>query len=238
MAENDLNDLSRLEKELAAEPPQKAKLKKKKKGAGRSASQPEILWTVRLEQRWIWVRNHLREILGGLKSTDRPTRRMSALFLLSFVALIFVAGYGAVYFFNAGKNTAEKFENNEQAKSLSELFKKQAEEAKRRNTLQTLGTFTVELKAVPGITRPVGVTNLAIVEMVVECDSRETCVYVEDNVDAARNQVTNVFVAVDRDDLLSREGKRKIKKQVTEKLNLWLPHGRIESLFFSKLVLS
>jgi flagellar basal body-associated protein FliL len=50
--------------------------------------------------------------------------------------------------------------------------------------------------------------------------------------------MTNVFVALDREDLLSREGKRKLKNIIIKKLNGWLPHGKVEDLHYSKLLVS
>ena len=59
----------------------------------------------------------------------------------------------------------------------------------------------------------------------------------QDNLDQVRNQITNVLLPLERDQLLSREGKKKLKKALIERLNVWLPKGKVDDVFFSKLLL-
>lgn len=81
-------------------------------------------------------------------------------------------------------------------------------------------------------------TNIAELELVVECDSPDTHTYIEENLVQARNQLTDIFLSMERDDLLSREGKRKLKKRLIERLNGWMPRGKIQNVFFAKLVVA
>ncbi len=206
--------------------------KKKKSGP------PDVLWTVKLERRLHALSDGAREIFGGLVSRDAWMRRMSFLFVLSCVGLGTVIWMAAERYREQALLAGKGVEEDDTATNLGNLFGRTAEEAKRKYTIQNIGEFTVELRKAEGDLKVPGVINLAEVELVVECDSKQTCVYVEEHLAQARNQVTNVFVALDREALLSREGKRKIKKMMVEKLNLWLPHGKIENLFFSKLIIS
>jgi flagellar basal body-associated protein FliL len=121
---------------------------------------------------------------------------------------------------------------------VAEFIAKQAEEAKRRNTTLNLGDFIVELKFAPGEVRPRGVMNMAELQIVIECDVKETCVYIDTNLVQVRNELTNVFVAIDREEVMSLEGKKRLKKILMERLNMWLPKGRVQSLFFAKFVVA
>jgi flagellar basal body-associated protein FliL len=95
---------------------------------------------------------------------------------------------------------------------VGEFFGKQAEEARRRHTTMLLGEFVVELKQIAGEKKISGSLGLVELEIVIECDIRETCQYIAQNIIQARNQVTNVFTALDRDEFMTLDGKKRIKK--------------------------
>jgi flagellar basal body-associated protein FliL len=228
-------DLAALEKELAESSgnnkQEQSGKKKKKKG-------PSVLWTVKLGIFLTARRSEVAEVLRGLRSKDRPTRRMAALFVVSFVALLGVMSVStARWWQQRSERLRIERETDEESRQLGEFLKKQADNARVRNTLQGIGAFTVELAPVPGKKNAPGVMNLAEIELVVECDVRETCAYVESKATEVRNQVTGVFTVLDREEVLSKDGKRKLKRRLIEKINMWLPKGKIQNVYFSKLVL-
>jgi flagellar basal body-associated protein FliL len=249
-ATDQLQDLAKLEKELAddkantakpAKPAGKGKEKDSKKKAKAKAKKPDLLWTVRLEKIWDAVRVRVVEIFHGLRSPDRPTRRMSLLFFLCFLGVFAVFGAAIHRYLKIREiriELARSARVDEGAEHFGEFVRKQAAEAKHKSSLMGLGQFTVELKPVPNQKVVPGVVNMAEVELVIECDSKETREYIEDNLAQARNQVTDVLFLLDREAVLTREGKRKLRKTLIEKLNLWLPKGKVEELYFSKLVVS
>jgi flagellar basal body-associated protein FliL len=225
-------DLAALEKELSAGgAAPKGKGGKKKKAAATGTS-----WVVRWGRVLGYWRDQVREVLSGLGSPDRPTRRMAFLFLLSAVGLVGSTALTLRHVWKVARPPAAT--STELGGNLGSFLSRQAEEARLKYTMQTLGTFTVELAPVPGRKAAPGVMNLAEVEVVVECDVKETCAYIDDRQPDARSQLVNVFTVLDREEVLSREGKRRLKKRLIDKLNLWLPKGKIENLYFSKLVLS
>lgn len=248
-----LQDLARLEKELEAKQDEKpasteGKGAKPAKSAGKGKGKkkakpdkPQVLWTVRVEQAWDAVRVRVVEIFRGLRSPDRPTRRMSLLFFASLLGIAVVFGAAVGRYFAIRRIRLELSRSShvdEGAAHFGEFVRKQAEENKHKSSLMSLGQFTVELKPVPN-QRPVpGVVNMAEVEFAIECDNKETRDYIEDNLAQARNQVTDVLFDLDREAILTREGKKKLRKALIEKLNLWLPKGKVEDLYFSKLVVS
>jgi flagellar basal body-associated protein FliL len=204
--------------------------KQKKKADGPSAMS-------RLARKIGGISAEIREIRQGLRSPDQPTRRMSIFFFLSLVGMAIVVGVAAKRFYDLKHEQFMAQERAMEAK-MGEFFAKQAEEAKRKGTTQSLGQFILELKPIPNQRQVPGVVNMAEVELVAQCDERDTCTYIEENIARVRNEVTNIFVAFDRDELLSREGKKRIKKSLLDKLNLWLPKGKIEEIYFSRLVIS
>jgi flagellar basal body-associated protein FliL len=195
------------------------------------------LWIHQVERLFTGASTQIKEIGRGLQSPDRATRRMSLLFFVSLTGAVALVGF-AVHQVGWKSLLTRKSGPDAAGKNIGEFIGKQADEARRVMSTALLGQFTLELKPVPGQERVHGVMNMAEVELVVECDNPESCGYVLSNLTQVRNQVTNVFVEIEREDLLSKEGKRKIKRALMEKLNRWLPKGRIENLYFSKVVVS
>lgn len=163
---------------------------------------------------------------------------MAAFFALSLLGVVVMGGAMIRYLWIRTGATAIVTDDTETGKHLGEFLQRQSEEAKAKTLVQSLGSFTVELKAIPGSLSAPGVMNLAQVEIVVQCDTKETCAYIDRNQAPAKNQVIGVFISLDRDELLSREGKKRLRRKLIERLNSWLQNGRIEDVFFSKLIVS
>jgi len=185
------------------------------------------------------------EVFRGLRSPDGPTQRMSIFFFLTLFVLV---GLG---FLTVQRSIRQRHEREASvAAAKEEAADKSAEaallgnpeafkETARSTSMLDLGAFTIELKAVPGHPpKKGGFMNMAEVQLVIECDSQETHTYIEENLVQARSQVTDIFLSMDREELLSREGKRKLKKRLMERLNGWIPRGKVQNVFFSKLVVA
>jgi flagellar basal body-associated protein FliL len=212
----------------AAKPKKAAQPKKQSKGK---------LWTTRLQQNLKDMRGQIVEVFRNLRSPDAPTRRMARFFVLSLAGLALVS-LTTLHYVWVARHMMTSFGNDDQGKNLGEFLQRQADEAHAKNTAISLGSFTVELKALPDSKPAPGVMNLAEIELTVQCDSREACTYVSDHLAQAKNQITGIFIALNRDDLLSHDGKKRLVRQILDRLNEWLPQGRIDNLFFSKLVVS
>jgi flagellar basal body-associated protein FliL len=180
----------------------------------------------------------IAEVLAGLKSPDKPTRNGAILFVVSLCGIVFVMGLAGVHVWEDRKNIQVQMNQSEQGKNLDEFIKKQAEEAKKKYSMQTLGTFTIQLKTIEGQKPAPGVMNLAEIEVQAKCDEVETCQRLEEGSAQVRNEITSSLGPMDRDVLLTKEGKSRLKKKLLDRLNAWLPKGKIEELYFSKLVIS
>lgn len=191
------------------------------------------------------TRQGFGDLVESLRSPDAPTRRTAVYFFVSLAAAIWVSFYGVRYLLAPEPMVAGRASNANNEADLGENFgeflEKQAQEAKWKNTTLGLGDFIVDLKKNPEeakLPRARGVMSIAHVEIFVECDSRETCEYIETASVQARSHVTNALIQVERDDLMTKDGKKKIKKAVIDRLNSWLPKGKIENVFISKLIIS
>jgi flagellar basal body-associated protein FliL len=194
-------------------------------------------WTQKVEKRWSYFCKNFSDVAGGLWDRDRSTRRMSAFFLISAAGAIFIASIALErYSQYRHKSTTTKVTDG--VEKIGEFLGKQAEEAKRRHTTMNLGSFIIELKTPAGTEKRRGVLNTAEIEIVLECDNKDTCHYVDENHIQAKNQITNVLVPMERDELMSLDGKKKIKKALIEKLNSWLPKGKVENLYFASLIVT
>jgi flagellar basal body-associated protein FliL len=178
------------------------------------------------------------EVLAGLKSPDKATRNGAILFVVSLCGIAFVMGLAGMHVWEDRKNIQVQMNQSEQGKNLDEFIRKQAEETKKKYSMQILGTFTIQLKMIEGQKPAPGVMNLAEIEIQAKCDVVETCQALEDGSAQVRNEITSSLGPMDRDELLTKEGKRRLKKKLLDRLNAWLPHGKIEDLYFSKLVIS
>lgn len=176
----------------------------------------------------------IMEVLAGLKSPDKPTRNGAMLFVASLCGIAMVVILAGVHFYQVRKALLVRAETDH----LEEYMKKQAEEAKKTFTTQALGTFTIQLKPIADQKPAPGVMNLAEVDIDARCDEKETCDLLKDGSEKVRNEVTTALGPMDRDELYSKEGKARLKKRILERLNAWLPKGKVEELYFSKLVIS
>jgi hypothetical protein len=106
-------------------------------------------------------------------------------------------------------------------------------------TLLDLGRFSIQLKGEPNaqaLRANGSKAGLADVSLVLECDSPETYEYLEQRSAQVRNEITGALDAVDREELLSRLGKNRLKSRVKDQVNGWLPKGKVLNVYISGLM--
>ncbi len=200
-------------------------------------------WTFYVEQAYKGFRSLFLEAWQGVKSPDFPFRGMSFIFLGSVLGIFLVVLQG--WHHHKEKNSLlqrKPAQVDITAKNLNEFLEKQAEEAKRKYTLLGLGNFLVELKKNENLKEVKGVVNMAELELFVECDSKKTCDFLSNHVQESRDQLTNVFTAIDRDEFMTKDGKSKIRRAIVDRLTGWvrgwIRDGKIQNAYFSKFVVS
>ena len=177
------------------------------------------------------------KIFKSIHSPDAPTRKASFLFLFSFFSLFVTLTSGIGVILNK-KYQLKKLEEKRQKENQFEKIENDFDQVRIKNILFLLGSFTLDLKNIPNRKRIPGVLNMAELEIVLLCDSKETHKFLEKNQKQAQSEVTNLFILTDREELMASAGKRRIKKIILHKLNEWLPHGKIEEVYFSKLIIN
>jgi flagellar basal body-associated protein FliL len=171
-------------------------------------------------------------LAGGLFAKDWRTRWWTLAFYLS------CTGVGLVLYWGHLKlHPVTIDDKSEQAARIGQFFEKQKAGAERREATLELGSFTIELKPLEGAV-PKGVVNLAELSLVASCSSREICSFLEARMELVRDQVSSVFVYTERDELMTPQGKRRIKAQIIRKLNALLPSGTVNEIYITKLLLS
>ena len=143
------------------------------------------------------IKEGFAEAWAGLRSVDRPTRRMSIVFYLSLVGVAFT-------FYGFGKYVMASREQDRVA--LMETQRKAAEEKAKADELrrmrepppyQTMGTFSLELREVEGVARSSGL-RAAEMEIVLACSELEACEWIKANLDRARGELGPLFTPTER----------------------------------------
>lgn len=193
---------------------------KKKKKQGRAGTSP-------LKEGWA----ALVLVIKSISSPDYPTRRMTVFFYLAVAGIVVSAALG-VYRWKFLRSDPPLSEKDKVALQLAKMLKAHTEEAKKKQATTNLGIFTVEVK------RGNASAGQAELEIVAECNSTDTCEFVEGNLTRARDEISSVLVALDREEILSREGKIKIQRLIIERLNKLLPRGKVINLYFSRFIVT
>ena len=105
--------------------------------------------------------------------------------------------------------------------------------------MHSLGTFVIELTPAPKKAIKSVQLDVAEVEVVAECENEAVCELLEQRPNEARDAVVSAFSPVSRMELLSPDGKRRLKKKIMQRLNLFvIREGRVRRIFFGKLLVS
>lgn len=211
--------------------------KAKKKAPAKKAKVP---LSKRLQNGLKAVQEGAVDIFRSVRSPDQATRKMAIFF---FACLLLGLFFGVRIIQHYRREQVQRREQQllaeKNAKSFQEFLEKERGEQEHKKTfMKSLGDFTLELSPDPG-KLPKGVVNVAQIELVAECDTKETADYLERNLAPARDQVNQVLIAVRRDELFLKDGKDKIRKDVAEKLNKWLKgSGKVEGVYIPRLVIN
>ena len=194
---------------------------------------PEVVPQLHLEKA-------LETVLFAPVSKDRYSRRMSVLFFLASLAALTTTVMIWVHYRNkpAGKHVKTAFE--EGSENLGEFLKKEADISRERASWTVMGSFLVQLTTPETRSgqKIKGVFNLAELELVAQCDLKATCEYVDNNLTLFRDKIMDILHNVERDEIMTAEGKRKMKVAILARMNSLLPKGKIREIYFTKFLLS
>jgi flagellar basal body-associated protein FliL len=184
-------------------------------------------------EKLVALREFIRELYRCLRSPDAPTRRGAIVFFIAgtlWVGVCIVAVYQIRLIFHLPQNM--DLQNAEKEAAARRLEKEKTfHEAKP--LMFRAGSFEIQMKE-HGRPR-VGSVSVAELEVVVQCSTEATCHYLEANTVGLKDQVAAIFLPIEREELMSVEGKERLKLEITNKVNRWLPSGKIEKVYFSRL---
>jgi flagellar basal body-associated protein FliL len=215
----------------------KAKPKGSAKGTGKKKKKKKK-WQPPI--RWSDVQAFWKEVARALRSTDGPTRRMAIVFWISIVGAGWTGAwtFKRVFFPAKPPPPVPTALELEQQRILDEFLAKQREDAQRAVGQLLLGSFTFSLQEIPGEPKARGAQNLAEVEISIECDSTETCSRIEASMTSLRDQILAAFSGLDREAVMSTLGRTRMKETVLLKLNQFIGKGRVQKVFFTKLIVN
>ncbi|MGE0616182.1 MAG: flagellar basal body-associated protein FliL [Bacteriovoracia bacterium] len=184
-----------------------------------------------LKKRLGSIRETVTDLFKGLGSKDRATRKMSVFFVLSLVGALATTAVATHLILSRSKG-------EKHGEQLGKFLNKQKEAAEHRIHTFEMGKFLVEVTPPEGAGRPApGIVNMAEIVIVIECEEKSACTYVENHLTQARDQVATAFTALEQADLMTILGKQKLKAKILQKLNSWLPGGKIRRVYFSNVII-
>ena len=215
----------------------KARREARKKAKGSSGK--DGVWAAKQAEKGRQLLTEFKNLFGAFVSPDPLTRRMAHFLVLCLMGIVIIGFYASrriAFFRHFGKNMT--IGSDEQAKNLGEFFAKQSSLNAARLVTVAMGSFVVELKEPANYKKIPGYMNMAELDIVLDCDVRTTANFIQEHMPQARDQMTNVFIATEKDQFLSSEGKKRLRRALLEKLNAWLPKGKVKELYFNKLLIS
>lgn len=187
----------------------------------------------------------LVEVSYSTQSEEKEERVMGRVAVVATALALFLAILGVVYVL-AVKGRMHPDEIAE-AERLRLYMEQQAALAKQKKVTRALGVYQVEVKrpaseipqaSEPGAQPLLGPQVMAEFEIVIECDYEEACAYLDRNSDLMRSEINAVLLPMEREEVMSRDGRDKIKKTILQRLNALLPSGHIEGVYFTMFMVN
>jgi flagellar basal body-associated protein FliL len=166
---------------------------------------------------------------------------MSVVFYVTLVGVGFTF-YGFGKYVMAGRERDRLALVEKERIAAAELLR-QEELRKMREPppYQTMGTFSLELREVEGVTKTSGL-RAAEMEIVLACSDIAACDWIKSNVDRARGELGPLFTPTDREKILSTGGKRAFREEIRDTLNRLLEErgikGKIIEVLFPRFIVT
>ena len=177
---------------------------------------------------------NIPEMLRSLESPDSATRKMALLYLLSLLGLLSLLSFSTVLLVKK-VHQVQTLKAQKQAQLEMERLKAEAE-AQSGDYVVNLGSLTIDLKPIEPTTTRVGIKNVARLEVHLRCDTLKAKKLIEERQPQVKDLILDLLIGIDREELLSYAGKRRLKSLMMQKMNAWLPYGKIEDVLFSDLL--
>lgn len=178
------------------------------------------------------------EISVTLLKDSWTGRKWAGIFFLSAVAFSVLWVLLGFQIYERWQDSRKNQKKEIAGEQLNKFLEKEKEEKSLLQSRLELGRFLIELLPDPNLPANTPVTlNLAEVHITIECDSRETCKSLETQMTQIKDQLTNVLLPMDRNVLLTAQGKLDLRENIKQRLNRWLKSGKIENVYFTTLTI-
>jgi hypothetical protein len=187
-------------------------------------------------------------VFRGRKDPDKKTRVVTYFFFFFFLLSFLLAGANLYYWIKikpslkAGHGVSEpgnqKGKGEPKRDAHGNIIDDGVEVSKKGLPTFSLGKFTIEIKVKKGAAPIRGALNVVDITIEIECDVKETCAWIKDNLIPVRSEITSVFVPQDREEIMTREGKRRLLREVLEKINHVIPKGKVENIYVTRMIVS
>ncbi len=189
----------------------------------------------------------LLEFKTALIVGPAPRRRMAILLVVGLLGSLGVIGVGTARYIRFARVAAEKARRHAQGaddckelkctfNKLEDLAKQKAALAEIRDATVALGDFEVTLVGLGNGQKEVKLE----LDVAVEFDSAETGRWVAANKSPVRSEVLGAAATLTgftREDLLTPEGKARVRERIRDRLDQWLPSGKVKGIYFSRFLL-
>ncbi len=220
----------------APAPKKKKKKKKKKKPVDTGPKKPPLM--ARLVEGLVAFGKGTREIAVTVLASDWRSRRMAILFFLSLIGTGATLVASVQWMLSRFHPSHSQMEAERLKAEAALILKQKVDEDKKVGFQLNIGKYLVELQTEVDPKSPnYGVVDMAEIEIVVECEEDETCAYLKSNNERMRDQVTKILVSLTKEELLSLEGKTRLKEVIKRNLMSWVGHGKIRKVFFIKVLM-
>ena len=196
------------------------------------------------------LKTDFQGIIHALLRGSSRDRRMALLFVVSLLAAIGITGIGAARYFRARRLAQERearmakkdtscVEMSCAFNAMEELAKKNAAIAEIKAATVALGEFQIGLVGLGDGRQGSSGIKLEL-ELAIEFDSGGTGRWVLANLTPAKSEVMAAIgglTGLTREDLMTPEGKAKVREQIRERMDQWLPSGKIKGIYFNKFLL-
>jgi flagellar basal body-associated protein FliL len=195
---------------------------------------------------WVLAAGRIWQALVGRGSERRP---MALLFVLSLIGVLAVGAISTRRYLKYRKIAQERAARMKKKEpcvemscafsAMEELAKKNAALAEIKASTVNLGEFEIGLVGL-GDGRP-GRSGMRLeLEVAIEFDSGDTGRWVSSSLAPARSELVGSvgsLTGLTREDLMTPEGKSKVRERIRERMEKWLPSGKVKGIYFSKFLL-
>jgi flagellar basal body-associated protein FliL len=177
-------------------------------------------------------------IISGLKHPSVKIKTIS----ITFITCCFTILINAIYFVfilinkpkNQNPNHAAFIKHQDEEQRLRS--QKMSAALKRHLSEINLGKFHIAIQS--NEQSQFEIKNMGQIEITLLCNNEDLRNWIDQHKAIMQDQIYKILDIVTREDLMTAEGKKRLKNTLIKQLNEFLPFGIIHDIYFSNLVIT